>query len=126
MKGLNSLRVAVLLLSALLFQISAQAHTGLQKTTPEADSTIATPPQTIQLVFSGPVRLLKFELLGVGHTMPTEFKANPEPATEFNITTPGMHPGAFTVNWAAMGADGHTLTDTFAFTVAAPTASDAE
>ena len=35
----------------------------------------------------------------------------------FRLETPGMHPGAFTVNWAVIGADGHTVTNSYSFTV---------
>jgi hypothetical protein len=28
-----------------------------------------------------------------------------------------MHPGAFTVNWAVIGEDGHTVADSYSFTV---------
>ncbi|MEQ8953142.1 MAG: copper resistance protein CopC, partial [Gammaproteobacteria bacterium] len=74
-------------------------------------------PSHIDLVFNGPVRLIKFELMGTGHEMPTKFAANTEAAAEFHIETPGMHPGEFTVNWAVIGADGHTITNSFGFVV---------
>jgi methionine-rich copper-binding protein CopC len=57
------------------------------------------------------------ELMGVGHEMPTSFEANDEAMANFRLETPGMHPGAFTVNWAVIGADGHTVTNSYSFTV---------
>ena len=80
-------------------------------------------PGHINLTFNGPVKLVKLELMGVGHEMPTNFETNSEAKAAFMIETPGMHPGAFTVNWAVIGADGHTVADSYSFTVD-PNATD--
>ena len=48
---------------------------------------------------------------------PTSFEASAEAMASFRLETPGMHPGAFTVNWAVIGADGHTVTNSYSFTV---------
>ena len=74
-------------------------------------------PAHINLVFNGPVKLVKLELMGVGHEMPTKFEPNAEAKAAFMIETPGMHPGAFTVNWAVIGEDGHTVTNSYGFVV---------
>ena len=55
--------------------------------------------------------------MGVGHEMTTSFEPNANAQARYTFETPGMHPGKFTVNWAAIGADGHTLTDSFEFEV---------
>ena len=110
-KTIFSLCAAVLMLS------TASAHTGLAETTPADGAKIKDAPSEIHLVFSGDVKLIKLELMGVGHEMPTSFEPNSEAVAEFVVATPGMHPGKFTVNWAAIGADGHALTDSFSFEV---------
>ncbi len=102
---------------AVLLQLNAYAHTGLRESLPADGATLKSVPTEIHLVFSGPVKLIKLELMGVGHEMPTAFEPNAEAQSDFVIATPGMHPGQFTVNWAAIGADGHTLTDSFSFEV---------
>ena len=75
-------------------------------------------------MFTEPVKLLKLELMGVGHEMPTKFEANSEAMVSYRIETPAMHPGEFTVNWAVIGADGHAISNSFSFTVD-PNATDA-
>lgn len=112
-----SLIKVVCISMAMLLQISAYAHTGLRESIPADGAMIKTEPNEIHLVFSGPVKLMKFQLMGVGHEMPTAFEPNSEPQSDFVIATPGMHPGKFTVNWAVMGSDGHPMSDSFTFEV---------
>lgn len=105
------------LVTAVFFQLAANAHTGLRESTPANGATITTAPSELSLTFSGDVKLIKLELMGVGHEMPTSFEPNATAQASFTFQTPGMHAGKFTVNWAAIGADGHTLTDSFEFEV---------
>ena len=107
----------VCLVTAVVFQLAANAHTGLRETTPENGATVKSAPTEINLIFSADVRLIKLELMGVGHEMTTSFEPNANAQARYTFETPGMHPGKFTVNWAAIGADGHTLTDSFEFEV---------
>jgi methionine-rich copper-binding protein CopC len=113
----NSVLKVCCLSLAVLVQIGANAHTGLRESLPADGAVLTAEPNEIHLVFSGPVKLIKLELMGVGHEMPTAFEPNSQAQSDFVIATPGMHPGKFTVNWAAIGADGHTLTDSFSFEV---------
>ena len=111
-------------LCALLISATAFAHTALKEAAPADGSIIKQGPAHINLTFNGPVKLLKLELMGVGHEMPTNFESNSEAKVAFMIETPGMHPGAFTVNWAVMGEDGHTVADSYSFTVDPSIAED--
>ena len=126
MRFYSLLKVCCLSLAVLL-QIGANAHTGLRESIPADGATIKAAPSEIHLVFSGPVKLIKLELMGVGHEMPTAFEPNAEPQSDFVIATPGMHPGKFTANWAVMGSDGHPMSGSFSFevdpTIAADTAA---
>ena len=101
----------------MLLPFAAQAHTALQESTPGDGAIISAAPAHLDLVFNGPVKLVKLELMGVGHEMPTKFEPQAEAMANYRIETPGMHAGQFTVNWAAIGADGHTVTNTFSFNV---------
>jgi len=103
---------------------SAFAHTALKEATPGNGAIIKQGPAHINLTFNGPVKLVKLELMGVGHEMPTNFESNSEAKAAFMIETPGMHPGAFTVNWAVIGEDGHTVADSYSFTVDPSIAED--
>lgn len=113
----SALRLIVCALFTLLISTAAFAHTALKEASPADGAIIKKSPGRISLVFNGPVTLVKLELMGVGHEMPTNFESGSEARAAFIIETPGMHPGAFTVNWAVIGGDGHTVVDTYSFTV---------
>lgn len=114
---LSASRLLVCGLFAFMVSAGAFAHTALKEATPGNGAIIKEGPAHINLTFNGPVKLVKLELMGVGHEMPTNFESNSEPKAAFMIETPGMHPGAFTVNWAVIGEDGHTVADSYSFTV---------
>lgn len=122
MRTITLAKSLVCLFAAVAFQIVASAHTGLKESTPAAGATVTAEPSEISLVFSGEVKLIKLELMGMGHEMPTSFEPSTEAKASYVFQTPGMHAGKFTVNWAAIGEDGHTLTNSFEFEVD-PTAS---
>jgi methionine-rich copper-binding protein CopC len=105
------------MLFTLVISATAFAHTALTEATPGDGAMMKQGPAHINLTFNGPVKLVKLELMGVGHEMPTNFESNSEAKSAFMIDTPGMHPGAFTVNWAVIGEDGHTVADSYSFTV---------
>jgi methionine-rich copper-binding protein CopC len=110
-------RLVACALFTLMISATAFAHTALTEAMPGDGAMIKQGPAHINLTFNGPVRLVKLELMGVGHEMPTNFESNTEAKNAFMIETPGMHPGAFTVNWAVIGEDGHTVADSYSFTV---------
>jgi methionine-rich copper-binding protein CopC len=110
-------RLVVCALFTLMISATAFAHTALTEAMPGDGAMIKQGPAHIKLTFNGPVRLVKLELMGVGHEMPINFESNTEAKNAFMIETPGMHPGAFTVNWAVIGEDGHTVADSYSFTV---------
>ena len=110
-------RLLVCMLFTLAISATAFAHTALTEATPGDGAMMKQGPAHINLTFNEPVKLVKLELMGVGHEMPTNFESNSEAKNAFMIETPGMHPGAFTVNWAVIGEDGHTVADSYSFTV---------
>ena len=110
-------RLVVCLLFTLVIPATAFAHTALTEAMPGDGAMVKQGPAHINLTFNGLVKLVKLELMGVGHEMPTNFGSNSEAKNAFMIETPGMHPGAFTVNWAVIGEDGHTVADSYSFTV---------
>ena len=119
-----SLYRSLLCVFVLIVPVLAQAHTALKESTPKDGVTINEIPEKIDLVFNADVRLIKLELMGVGHEMPTNFEPKSEAIATYQIATPDMHAGEFTVNWAVIGEDGHTVTNSFSFVVDPDSAAD--
>ncbi len=107
---------SIAVFAAMLTLPAAYAHTPLKNSSPSADSTVSE-VAAIEVEFSGPVRLVRLQLTQGEVEIPTEFSASAEPAAFYSITAPGIPTGEITVEWAAIGADGHTLTDSFRFTM---------
>jgi methionine-rich copper-binding protein CopC len=124
MKMPGLIRLIAVISASVTFQAAVFAHTALVEATPGDGSTVIAPPASINLVFTESVQLVKFEVMGTGHEMPTEFKPNTEARESISVVTPGMHAGNFTVNWAVIGADGHTVTNSYAFVVDPTMAED--
>ncbi len=103
-------------LAAFVIPLAAFAHTPLKASLPAADSTVAQ-AGAIAVEFNGPVRLVRLQVMHGEVEVPTEFAVNPEPMASYQVAAPNIPTGKITVEWAAIGADGHTLTDTFSFTV---------
>ena len=123
---MNLLRIMIktFLCTLLVLPVLVQAHTALKESTPGDGVTLSTIPSNLDLVFNADVRLIKLGLRGGGHERATNFGPSSEVASIYQIETPGMHPGEFTVNWAAIGADGHTVTNSFSFVVDPTAAAD--
>lgn len=103
-------------LSAVAFPLAVFAHTPLKSSSPANDSTVSG-VTAIEMEFNGPVRLVRLQVKQGGVGIPTEFAASPEPVATYSIAAPGIPAGEITVEWAAIGADGHTLINSFRFTV---------
>ena len=100
------------------------AHTGLKESVPAADSRVQVAPSHIELIFTGPVRLIK--LVVVGDVEPqTNFSPASEPESVYRIPAAGLSNGEYDVTWAAIGTDGHTMADSFRFTIDLNAASSA-
>lgn len=120
----NAARGAMLLL---LVAAAAAAmpvpHFALDRSVPEADSTVESPTE-IRLWFTQEpqegtiqIRLLEADEAGV-HVM--DVTQDPEDPTSFFIVLHGeLAAGDYNVSWRGMGADGHVVRDDFSFTVAA-------
>ena len=104
------------LLAALIVPLAAHAHTPLKSSSPAADSIVAR-ASAIEVEFNGPVRLVRLRVKHGEVEIPTEFAVNPKPLAAYDFAASNVPAGRITVEWAAIGADGHTLTDTFSFTV---------
>ncbi len=103
------------------------AHTGLESSNPQNGEVINEELEQITLTFEGKVEQ--------GSTF-TLKNANGESITVNNITitenvlsgdlSSPLENGYYTVDWSLIGADGHLIEDSFAFTVDAPIAETVE
>tara|TARA_R110002072_G_scaffold142853_1_gene288497 strand:- start:69067 stop:69501 length:435 start_codon:yes stop_codon:yes gene_type:complete len=117
MKILTVIRHLLFSVMLAAFAGHAAAHTALTASVPANGSTVSS-AEKLTLNFGGPVRLLRLTLVhGASHQMDIGFEAVATQQTEFSYELPALMNGAHTVNWTIIGADGHTISESFGFTV---------
>ncbi len=110
-------RVLLLAVTFFGFVVTAQAHTGLKESTPGDGAVVKTAPEQINLQFTEAVSLMKFVLHGQdGNQVDLGFQPQTSPRTEYLLPV-SLMAGAYHVEWAVVGADGHTVSGEFGFTV---------
>jgi len=109
----NFIITSLLLMSGLVL-----AHSDLEKSVPENGMTVNQPLQEIVLIYTQPVKLVQFELIGSDHqTVDTHFKPTLEDQTEFITQVNNLDNDQYTVLWTTMGSDGHKSEGDFSFTL---------
>jgi methionine-rich copper-binding protein CopC len=116
--------VAVVLALVLLALTAGQtlAHTELVAADPAFGAQLIEPPELIRLTFSEPLQPgSTFALYGEEFALVEGLVVhiNPEVTTELMATAPPLEPGLYTVQWTAVGNDGHAATGSYNFTVLA-------
>lgn len=107
----------------LLVAVTAQAHTHLEASSPADKSTVAA-PAALEMHFNEATRITALTLQK-GTQAATRVDGLPaQPAKEIRVPVSGLAAGTYTVNWRAIGDDGHVVSGSFGFTVdpAAPMA----
>ena len=96
----------------------ALAHSRSEKTEP-ADGATVEAVETIAIGFNEPMRVTSVKLMRGGEETAIERETGMEPVTRFTAK-PGadLAPGAYTVEWRGLSADGHAMSGGFSFTLA--------
>ena len=104
---------------ALAFAFAANAHTKLSATSPAAEASVAA-PKTLELTFSGDVRLTSVALTDAAGIAKHLDAVPTAVAKTFSLAVhEPLAPGAYKVTWRAVGGDTHVVSGEFGFTVAA-------
>ncbi|MCD2344729.1 copper homeostasis periplasmic binding protein CopC [Ideonella azotifigens] len=120
MKKLNMLGLVLAVASAVLSPQLAQAHASLKNSTPAAGSTVSA-PKDLSLTFNEKVEE-SFSAVTLKDAAGKDV-ATPKPhidtadVTTLHVDLPTLTPGGYSVQWVAVGADGHRRTGNFNFTV---------
>ena len=103
---------------AMMNPVSAFAHVALTDSMPKADSTVNAAPESLMLMFTEEVKLLKAAIAPEGgKEMDIGFKPMSMAMKHFNVALPSLSEGVYQVNWTVMGSDGHRMDESFSFTI---------
>ena len=103
---------------------TALAHNSLLSSDPAAGSTVTVAPTQIVWVFQNSVPLDTMTVTLIDATgVRTELAGSvhgPSGDTEVITPLPALQPGAISLRWRLVGADGHPITDSIDVTIAPP------
>lgn len=110
----------VALTAAMVAAGPAYAHSTLISTSPDADETVPTIPTEVVLTFNEPAMALGTRIVVTGPAGPVQsgdVKIIDKAVVQ--ALEPGSPAGRYTVDWRVASADGHPVTGSYSFTVAA-------
>jgi methionine-rich copper-binding protein CopC len=108
-----------------MFGVTAGAHAHLQKSSPADNSVITASPANLVLNFSEAARLTALSIQKGGES-PQKLKPLPTTAAQqISVPLPPLTPGAYSVTWHVLSDDGHVMSGTLHFTLAADHADHA-
>jgi methionine-rich copper-binding protein CopC len=100
---------------------AALAHAKLQDSSPRANSVVSPAPAQVRLRFNEPLEMpfSKVRLVDERGAVvePAKLAADPADARALVATTPGLHAGAYRVQWTTVARDGHKVRGEFSFRV---------
>jgi methionine-rich copper-binding protein CopC len=100
---------------------AALAHTKLEASAPQANSVVSPAPAQVRLQFSDPLELpfSKIKLIDAKGAVvePSKIAVDPGNPKALIATMPGLHAGAYRVQWSTVTRDGHKVKGEFSFQV---------
>jgi putative copper export protein/methionine-rich copper-binding protein CopC len=107
---------------------TAFAHTTLKEAEPAAGSVLEEAPEAVRLTFSARLENGLYDIKvydGTGQEVTTEKPALSDDRKEVSVALPVLPPGAYTVSYQVMSADGHAVSDAYEFRIADTAAGQA-
>ena len=106
----------VLLSSVMGLSTNVFAHGVMHETVPANGSSMSGPTDRVELTFKNPTKLISIKLLdSEENSVPVDFERSTEAGTHFESMFQALQPGSYTVQWKAMGEDGHMMKGDFGF-----------
>ncbi len=116
MRNIINLGFAVLF----MFSAGAIAHgdVKLESSSPSDNAMLMNSPEQLTLTYSKPLRLMKVSITG-NETGEVDFDFRPtaEKQAAYTWQLKDLKPDTYTVEWIAMGGDGHKMKASFSFMV---------
>jgi methionine-rich copper-binding protein CopC len=121
LKFTKTLIISTAFIAAIAGQTSAWAHAALQSATPAKDAEVASSPKEVVMHFNEELEpaFISAKLVdSSGAAVPTKKASlDPKDATTMKLAVPTLAPGKYTVQYSAVGHDGHRRKGDYSFTV---------
>ena len=118
--ALLAIAPVLLLVLTMFMPLMAAAHSPLTSVTPADGAQLTKAPQTIEMRFRDPSRLVRFALAGDGDgtDVVLGYDHLMVDSADHTVTLPPLTAGRYIASWRAMSEDGHVIKGRFAFTIA--------
>lgn len=121
MKKLHLLATTLFALGAFAIAPLAQAHASLKTSVPATNATVDASPKEIVLTFNEKIEdafsaITVKDAAGKDVTTP-KAHVDTQDGTTLHLEPPTLASGVYTIQWVAVGHDGHRRTGDFKFTV---------
>lgn len=116
MKKVSVLQSLIAGFLMLVVHTSAFAHSALSVSSPENGQTVSA-PSVLMLGFNGDVRLVRLTMATDDGPVEIGFTPQAEAMGMFHVPMPALAAGTYRVEWTILGADGHSVSENFRFTV---------
>ena len=115
-------RILLICLAALwLVPSVAMAHSRLENAVPAQNATVAVSPERIELTFNTKIeKLSNFKIWNAAGEEMEKGTVEVDGTTMTGAVPAALPNGIYTVKWAIIGADGHSVEGDYVFTVEAP------
>jgi len=104
--------------------VTASAHAHLQKSSPADNSLITTSPAVLVLNFSEAARLTALSIQKGSESQQKLKLLRGGRRQQISVPLPQLTPGTYSVSWHVVSDDGHVMSGTLHFTLAADHATD--
>jgi methionine-rich copper-binding protein CopC len=113
--------VVALMLAALGWPGTADAHAVLVKSSPARRATLSHPPERVELWFNERLEPAYSSLSVTGESGTRvdlgDAAVGPEDARKLSVSLAALAPGSYTVHFRVLSVDGHIVESSFAFVV---------
>jgi methionine-rich copper-binding protein CopC len=118
-KGFITMKKIKALIAVIAFAVSSSlyAHGMMTGTYPVDDFATNEPIERVEINFGKPMALISLKLTdSSGKPVDIDFKRSKEVGLLFTTALPTLKPDVYTVDWKALGSDGHMTKGSFGFT----------
>jgi len=103
-------------LVALLASSALMAHGNQGMTYPEDGAMMMSPTEHVEMNFDMPMNLVNLKVIDSnGKPVAIDFDRTKEAKAHYKVMMPMLKPDSYTVQWKAMGGDGHMMDGSFHF-----------
>jgi len=116
MKRISLLQAFGAAMLTLVLQASAWGHSAMAGSVPGNGQTVSS-PSMLMMSFDGAVRLVRLTVMGSSGAVDVGFVPQATASSSFHVPVPMLAADTYRVEWTILGADGHSVSENFRFTV---------